>query len=204
MEPRIIYHPKEKIEFRLNDVNQVNGQQIFREVAEDFQNNYFLSVNGNLFRFIKIEFYYWSPSHMDPFVYGNENQKKMGLWCFHYSGIDLTIGTDEEHFGGILLRRLQDFKTKDYLDGVWKIHDKVVSFFGNAINANVNLSIIRKEYEKQQPSYGLKRIGLDRSKPKQKGETELFLEKKYRFIVDTDEPNHNYLGKDDVRKARFL
>jgi len=198
---RILYYPNEKIEFVLDDVNELNGEEIFRQIAYEFQNNYVLSVNGNLYKFIEIEFYYWSPEHQDPFVYGRERQKKMGLWCFHNSGFDLTIGSSDKIFGGILFRRLFDLETLKYLNGVWKIYDKVVSFFYNSINASVTLSIEKKLNEDHQQSFGLRRIGLNVTKPKQKlGNPELFINKKYRFIVDADAPNHIYAGRDEVRK----
>ena len=78
MKNRILYYPNERIEFLLDDVNELNGEEIFRQIAEELQNNYVLSINGHHFRFIDIEFYYWSPNHKDPFVHGDERQKKMG------------------------------------------------------------------------------------------------------------------------------
>ncbi len=86
------------------DIAQV--EQSFDRIANDLIRYHALVVNGKVFRFTEIEFYYYhKPGHEDE--YTHPHQRAAGEWRFHSQGFDLTLEGDEKtKDGGILIRGL--------------------------------------------------------------------------------------------------
>lgn len=99
-----------------------NPQRIFHDIASKLFENWVIMRDNIMFRFLEVEFYYFSPHHPDykhdhktgarhPFVY-NRNSKAGDLFL-HNSGLDLCFqshmsdnGLSMISGGGILLRTL--------------------------------------------------------------------------------------------------
>jgi hypothetical protein len=79
----------------------------FDRIARDLILNGAISVNGYLFSFIDIEFYYHHENHPDGFTM--EHNRPKGELEIHRYGIDLSLGkTGEDGYGGILICGLYD------------------------------------------------------------------------------------------------
>lgn len=79
----------------------------FDRIARDLILNRAISVNGYLFSFIDIEFYYHHENHPDGYTMKHTRPK--GELEIHRYGIDISLGkTDEVGYGGILLCGLYD------------------------------------------------------------------------------------------------
>jgi hypothetical protein len=88
----------------------------FTSIAERLLNGSRLLVGRQPYRLVEIEFYYWSPTHPDPFTHRDPIQFDIGHWYFHrtrgvyrggsFKGLDLTFGHGDAS-GGILIRGLE-------------------------------------------------------------------------------------------------
>jgi len=62
-------------------------------------------VKGDLYyQIAEIEFYYYSPQHPDIITYPRNCFE--GLWFFHSSGVDITTTSNNEEYGGVLIRSI--------------------------------------------------------------------------------------------------
>lgn len=108
-----------------------NHEQWFEAMANNLLRNYVIDTGMAIYRFMEIEFYYYSKEHPDEITYGfSRNHEKLPprmkrlkkaqhqhlTWFFHYSGIDLVIG-HEQNPGGILIRSLQRLDNGELLNG---------------------------------------------------------------------------------------
>lgn len=79
----------------------------FDGIAKDLILNRAISVNGYLFSFIDIEFYYHHENHPDG--YTMKHNRPEGELEIHRFGIDISLGDQEkEGYGGILICGLYD------------------------------------------------------------------------------------------------
>jgi hypothetical protein len=79
----------------------------FDKIAKDLILNRAISVNGYLFSFIDIEFYYHHENHPDGYTLKHDRPK--GELEIHRFGIDLSLGkTGENGYGGVLICGLYD------------------------------------------------------------------------------------------------
>lgn len=93
----------------------------FREIAESLLNKCHIESAIGAYRILEIEFYYYNADHPDESTYGyikngskllsrierHKQAQQMPLtWFFHYSGIDISIGS-ESNPGGVLIRKIQ-------------------------------------------------------------------------------------------------
>ena len=117
----------------------------FKGIAEEIFGNYHIEKNGQRYYFLEIEFYFCSKKHPDIITYPRNTTE--GRFYFHPSGIDLTFrseykmldGKDEIvdvnnqfAFGGILIRKLLKWDTKQIIDGPhkceWELFDSFDAF----------------------------------------------------------------------------
>ena len=77
-------------------------QHRFSLLAESLFRNFQIEKEGIVYDLLEIEFYFWSPAHQDNITY--PRHCPAGLWYFHPSGVDISFASDENHYGGILLR----------------------------------------------------------------------------------------------------
>ncbi len=92
----------------------------------------------------EIEFYYSSGDHTDHYCHENPRQLTNSRLYFHRfnnpekykklrrKGIDITIGDDSNVYGGILIRTLQNIKTKEVISGIGKITNEIIDEIGGA------------------------------------------------------------------------
>jgi hypothetical protein len=78
----------------------------FGEIASALMNDWLLQIENEKYRIAELEFYFNSDTHQDSYAHGHSQQKSIGKWYFHGSGIDITIGS-QNALGGILIRALQ-------------------------------------------------------------------------------------------------
>lgn len=84
-------------------------------------------VKGDFhYQIAEIEFYYYSAQHPDIITYPRVGLDKK--WFFHQSGVDITINSNNEEFGGILIRSIirKDDDTK--ICGPQKCVDELFNF----------------------------------------------------------------------------
>ncbi len=108
---------------------------IFDALAEVVINKYALNVCGHELRLREIEFYVNHPNHPDKYTHSDVDQKRPGCWYFHktgksyrggtYKGLDISIGSNA-HFGGILIRSLQDKATGEVVEGSCLCVDHII------------------------------------------------------------------------------
>lgn len=99
-------------ELEIIDTTVESITQSFDQIAKKLFEDYKLIVNDNHYRFIDLEFYYYSSKIFeDIFVHKHEAQLQKGKWYFHGSGIDITFGNGKNH-GGILIRAIAKISTE--------------------------------------------------------------------------------------------
>lgn len=99
-------------------------ESIFADIAKELFSNYCIKQGNIEYRFLEVEFYYYSPKHQDlkedgtaPFVYRRKCDKA-GAFLLHNSGVDICFKNEEyekqQCYGGILIRTLLRIeKTKE-------------------------------------------------------------------------------------------
>lgn len=92
-----------------------------------------IKLKEESFSFLEIEFYYRSPSHLDPYSHCSNDQKEGGNWAFHktgksyrsgtFKGLDITLGNINREkekinsYGGILIRSLYNYDSQKIICG---------------------------------------------------------------------------------------
>lgn len=77
----------------------------FFEIAKILMNKSVISKRGINYEIVESEFYLFTPNHQDVITYPRKINP--GQWFFHQSGVDLTFMSNENQFGGILIRGLR-------------------------------------------------------------------------------------------------
>lgn len=162
----------------------------FNRIAAKLFNDWLIQVNENCYRILELEFYYNDGhGHKDFYTHGHAMQKTSGHWYFHYSGIDLTFGS-ENIYGGILIRSVEKIqltpipKEEQYFFGPLKTQMELLNSFHPALNGEANVfqlvpadgkieTVLEKNIVQ---SY---RIGL----PKKEGEDYKYREAQYRYLI---------------------
>lgn len=114
----------------------------FKKIAEFLINKCSIEYRGMHYRFIDLEFYYFSDNHRD--ISTHPRQSKALTWYINdFGGIDLNFESKIERvrietknkvsykyrlthdalFGGILIRQIKELASGDILDGPWKVAD---------------------------------------------------------------------------------
>ena len=87
--------------------------QVFARIAESLFKNFAIESNDETYRFVEIEFYLnVTDEDGKPVTYFRDSAKA-GEWHIHYSGFDLCLESDNDWYGGILIRSV---KRGDYDD----------------------------------------------------------------------------------------
>ncbi|MBE7443450.1 MAG: hypothetical protein HS119_13465 [Flavobacteriales bacterium] len=188
-----------KFEDLFNEFNPENSEHDFRKIASNLMSNFVIRINTHEYLFTEIEFYCQTIDknrHHDPYVHGDDLQKRMSHWYFHGSGLDLTFG-NELYYGGILIRGI---KTKSdgefkYISGPLNVVKELFSKANKVDEENIfclayknNASILIDE------PFFVRRVGLNEK------HNEEFYNKKYRAIVDISS-KHPFKEKEKVYKT---
>lgn len=130
---------------KLNEnLDEQSVEQEFRNIAEYLLGNCYIKQDDIEYRFLEVEFYYYSKLHQDvkekngqPFVYPRQCNKA-GAFFMHSSGLDIcfkSIILDDNKFlygGGILLRSLLRIDPQDksmmVVTGPWDCCDALFNY----------------------------------------------------------------------------
>ncbi len=153
-------------------------EEEFRRIAEKLFYEFAIQTKESKFRILELEFYWKSPSHNDESTYMRKyTNPSNGEWFFHYSGVDIALRNDSINgFGGILIRRIQDLKTKQIFNGPQVCAMKLFSGI-NAFSKDFTTRIIDYKFNDGNIEK-TERIGLGKN-PK----TNNFNKYHYRFII---------------------
>ncbi|KAL0487577.1 hypothetical protein AKO1_000334 [Acrasis kona] len=113
-------------------ISPIEFEDHFTSISEYLFNNVILYVNGGRqrCRILEVEFYLTTQSdiHPDPFTHCHPLHGRHAQWYFHQSvervndhnfregtrkGLDITFGQEKSHFGGILIRSMEEINTKN-------------------------------------------------------------------------------------------
>lgn len=133
----------------MNDTYTINDhkkredyQQDFDRIAKVLLNQTELIVKENSYLIREIEFYYYSANHTDFYCHKNDRQLKNNRLYFHrfkdpekyvrlkQKGIDITIGNDSSIYGGILIRAIENIKTKEIFTGIGNLTNQIINDIG--------------------------------------------------------------------------
>jgi len=99
----------------------------FDVMADKLLNGVEFVINGKRHRFCEIEFYLRGGIHQDLFTHCDKQQLTCGQWYFHkngnkyrtgnYKGLDLTFAKEDNCYGGILIRCIEDLSDSKLYDG---------------------------------------------------------------------------------------
>ncbi|MGN1254619.1 MAG: hypothetical protein ACI4T9_08545 [Prevotella sp.] len=107
--------------------NDDDAERIFSEVAQELMSNYVIKKQDKQYRLLEIEFYWNSAQHPDVSTY--RRKMKEGYWFLHPSGLDITFPSDEDAYGGILIRTIQSIDhPEEIYSGPWKCSDALFDF----------------------------------------------------------------------------
>ena len=127
----------------LSNVEINNIEHRFQKIAELLFQEYCIKKGNDQYKFLEIEFYYYTKGFEDIITY--PRTVSSGKWFFHDSGVDITfdskcIDTDcscdkrkpnEDYFGGILIRSLLK-NDKELITGPlkcsWALFDFIDAF----------------------------------------------------------------------------
>lgn len=111
------------LDLTINRENTQTISQSFDRIANELIHYYALNLQGTLYTFTEIEFYYFDRT-LHPDKYSHKHSYESGKWRFHLQGLDISLGhetEDDQHtsYGGILLRGITTGKR--YINGPKRI-----------------------------------------------------------------------------------
>lgn len=155
----------------------------FDRIANELINHYCLNLQGTLYTFTEIEFYYFDKAH-HPDKYSHKHNYGTGKWRFHLQGLDISLGhmIEDGHFtsyGGILIRGLKSGKY--YINGPKRILAHIFEKLGEVEITGKEFGITTSKNEKV-TIYKSFRKGLSERYPE-------FNQLAYRYYHSIDEWN---------------
>ncbi|MCE9540404.1 MAG: hypothetical protein K8R85_14485 [Bacteroidetes bacterium] len=191
--------------------NNLNGGYEFKTLDEQFNTlthylmNYLCLLGGDQpYRIIETEIYYHEKAkHPDPYVHCATEQLFAGNWYFNGSGLDITFGNhDKKIYGGILIRGIRTLeKTPRYISGPSNVLKEIFSNLGSVVHGTHSICLreLNEKTIKEIETLKCSRIGLT----KKKEDTENYIEKKYRYIVELN-LLHKFKDKEKIVKQLFI
>lgn len=110
---------------QIEDDKFLNTQKL-KECASRLMGEFRILKGDAYYQIAEIEFYYYSSQHPDIITYPREGLEKK--WFFHQSGVDITIKSDKEKYGGILIRSIIRQKDGKRICGPQKCVDELFNF----------------------------------------------------------------------------
>lgn len=186
----------------------------FIPTAQDLLHNRGLLIAGKIYEFAEIEFYFYSPTHLDIYAHCHPEQKVYGKFYFHrasnregvgykggtYKGLDITLGDGKDTYYGILIRALYNPEV-GIITGPSKVVDHILSQYkvgsinelvGNGcldlLNNHRDMKMVELKVKNTEKIYVGPRIGLNMNTSQE------WVQKPYRFCI------HYPLIKKDKRK----
>jgi hypothetical protein len=117
----------------------------FDEIAKVLLNRTKLISKNNSYRIREIEFYYYSSYHLDIYCHKNKRQLTSLRLYFHrfkdpkkyirlkQKGMDITIGKGSSVYGGILIRTVENIKTKVIYTGIGNLSNQIIKDIGGTV-----------------------------------------------------------------------
>lgn len=167
------------------------------EIIASLFNEYELRVGQKTYLFAELELYFHAPHHPDPYVHNHIEQQKMWKWYFHGSGLDVTIGKNEQEYGGILIRGVKSYHENgkaQYVSGPIRVATEIFSAIGQTGIQQLNFGLKKLDKPLEGTVYSCPRVGLN---PKLNAD---YANKHYRFVMDIC-PEHKFAQKELVAKA---
>ncbi len=179
----------------INTIKELNIKS-FDGIANDLILNRAISVNGYLFSFIDIEFYYHHENHPDGYTMKHNRPK--GELEIHRYGIDLSLGkTGADGFGGILLCGLYDLREKIPIPKPQVIREifNQMKMGGNTLELVVNKSPWNDVFKSKRQNLG------DPGNEKNKLDYANFL---YKYFAKDERILKDYKGKENILRSSEL
>ena len=153
-------------------------EEEFEKIAQTLFDNYSIEAHNIIYRFVEIEFYWNSSTHVDKSTYQRKHvNPKTGEWFFHYSGVDIALENEKGGYGGILIRSIRDIKNNRLVKGPMVC--AMTLFSGtNAFSKSISTYISPYEFEKSQ-IIKRERVGLGQN-AKENGADKL----NYAFFIE--------------------
>lgn len=184
----------------LSNVEVNNIEQRFEKIAELLFQGYCIKKGNDQYKFLEIEFYYYTKGFEDIITY--PRNVSSGKWFFHNSGVDITFESkctdtdcgcdkrkpDEDYFGGILIRSLLK-NDKELITGPlkcsWTLFDLIDAFVLEKEDLPL---IVNNENEKLPVLTANRYISIDEEKARARygNNSDTFLNfkgKSYRFYI---------------------
>lgn len=105
-----------------------NIEKVFSDIADALLNRFVIQTEGKKYHFIEIEFYHNKTDDRPNITI--QRKTAVGEWFMHESGVDLCFNSDEENYGGILIRTIRC--GEEYINGprkvMWEIFANMNAF----------------------------------------------------------------------------
>lgn len=157
----------------------------FVRIAKDLFNNYQLIINNKNYLFTEIEFYYHNiNNHKDMSVH--EHKVEKGKWRAHSQGLDISLGSDKDYDGGILIRGISD--GSNFINGPQRVLWKFFEEIGSSELHTIEIGISPLKTSLNREIFQTKRVGLGKSAAG-------FENKPYNFFCDSKQWKGCYTNK---------
>ena len=141
-----------------------NVSKVFDQLAVTLLRQTVIVTPKNNFNLREIEFYlYDEVLHPDSYAHKNKRQSEFGEWYFHRftdiepflksnrNGVDITFGNKEKGiYGGVLIRKIENVKTKELVVGINKVARKLIDNIGRENVNNIALGNGQLAFDKEQ------------------------------------------------------
>ncbi len=174
-------------------------QASFDRIAEDLITNWNLKVNGALFTFTELEFYFFKYKiHEDNSTH--EHDFGEGKWRLHLQGLDITFPATENSDGGILLRGIKT--GNKFTNGPKRVLEMIFREMNPVSEIHNQFGLVPASTKQDVKIFKTFRQGLSNSLGNE------FKDSLYRYYTDIDSWEHLYMSasvKDRIRsKSAFL
>lgn len=182
--------------FEIENLSKDSISESFDRIAKDLILNRAISVNGYLFSFIDIEFYYHHENHPDGYTLNHDRLK--GELEIHRFGIDLSLGkTGESGYGGILICGLYDLKDSQPIP-----KPQVIRELFNKIKMGENkLELVEIKSPWNDVFKSMRQHLGDPGTDKNKQD---YVNSLYKYVVKDEEILKNYKGKEAILRSSNL
>lgn len=151
----------------------------FLPLAHEFFENWIIVSDGREYEVMEAEFLFQTNSevHNDPFLDGDDGQRKMAHWYLPVrGGVDLTFGC-ADFAAAIFLRTIRDLETGEDLGGPARIFQLLFQNAGFAFEGQSSVYIKRREVAIKRELFAIPRANL----PVEEHSPELARRLKYAF-----------------------
>ena len=143
--------------------NKYSLGKLFDELAIGILRQSKIVTSNNQYYIREIEFYYYDENiHPDTYTHKNKRQAEFGEWYFHRfstvesflktnrNGVDITFGNKKNNqFGGILIRKIEDSKTGELIEGINKVAKELIKSVGNEHLDSLAIGCGQKVFDKK-------------------------------------------------------